>query len=171
MDVREAVADSISESDRGAIILAGTGVEDTLEYQIYERLPGLKHDEEARKRLFDNDGSVASFSKKLWMAYAMGIVDKDYRKKIDLIREIRNACAHSRKPISMKTTVLQAACKAVIKDTLADLKDQSPKTLRDAFVVKCSLINHYIHTGEKIEGMEAQVRHLGKLLKAEKPQA
>jgi hypothetical protein len=150
-----AVADIIAESDRGAIILAATGIEDILEDQIMAKLPGSKGDDDGYKRLFENDGSIASFSKKNWMAYAMGIVDEAYRKKIDLIREIRNACAHSRKPISMKDEVLSAPCKVVIADFLPVLSDSSPEALRHAFVLKCSLIIHYVLTGEKVEGPEA----------------
>jgi len=55
------------------------------------------------------------------MAYAMGIIDKAYRKKIDLIREIRNACAHARFPLSMEKQVLRDACKALLAATWNDL--------------------------------------------------
>jgi len=151
------------ENDGGTIILAAAGIEDMLEYQILARLPGLKGDIEAQKRLFENDGPLGSFAKKLSMAYAMGFVDKPYRKLIDIIREMRNACADERKPSSLASPDLHAACKAVIKEMLPELKDRSLATLRNAFVCKCAFINHYLATGEKIEGKEAQLQHLIKL--------
>jgi hypothetical protein len=157
-----------NESDRGAIILAATSIEDSLEDKILTKLPGIAEDEDTRKRMFGQDGQLATFSKKIEMAYAMGIIDSDYRKKIDLIREIRNACAHSRKPLSFKTEVLRAPCEAVMDDMMRDLIDHEPITLRNAFITKCMLIVIYVASGEKIEGREAQLKHWAKLVKAAK---
>jgi hypothetical protein len=139
-DVEESVSDLSNESDRGAIILASTGIEDTLEHAILNRLPGLEKDEPTRKRMFEQDGQIATFSKKLEMAYALGIIDNEYRKKIDIIREIRNACAHSRKPLSLQNSVLRFACEAVILDMLPGLANREPFTIRIAFVAKCGFI-------------------------------
>jgi hypothetical protein len=64
-DVNDSITDFSTESDRGAILLAATGIEDMLEYEILNRLPGLGNHEPARKRMFEQDGQVASFSKKI----------------------------------------------------------------------------------------------------------
>jgi hypothetical protein len=162
-DIADSVADLSNESDRGAIILAATSIEDMLEYQILLKLPGLRDDEPTRKRMFEADGQIASFSRKIEMAYALGIIDKAYRKKIDLIREIRNACAHSRKPISMKNAQLLAACRVVVTEMLPALKDQNPETLRAAFVSKCMYVSYYVMTGEKLETPESHVAHFERL--------
>src|SRR5690606_8731412 len=113
-----------NESDRGAIILVATNVEDMLEYKILERLPALQEDEPARKAMFELDGPIASFSRKLHMAYAMGIVNKHYRKQIDLVREIRNACAHSRLPVSLSEPAIADAVRHLVTDTYDHLKDR-----------------------------------------------
>jgi hypothetical protein len=156
-------ADYSAESDRGAIILVATSIEDALELQITKRLPGLHKDEAARKKMFEHDGLISSFSKRIEMAYALGIIDSDYRKKIDLVREIRNACAHSRFPLSLDKKVLQDACRALMADMWPDLMDHEPRTIRMAFIVKCTFIAYYILTGAKIEGFEAQIEHFQKL--------
>jgi hypothetical protein len=101
-DISAAVVDLSEESDRGALMLAATGTEDMLEFEILKHMPTLLVDEAARKQMFEQDGPIATFSRKIAIAYALGILDKEYRAKADLIREIRNACAHSRKPISLK---------------------------------------------------------------------
>lgn len=155
-DVKSILDDFTNESDRGAVMLAATGVEDMLEYEILKRLPVLQTDNAARKQMFEQDGPISSFSLKIKMAYALGIIDKDYRKRIDLIREIRNACAHCRKPISLAVPEFQAVVKVVIADMLPGLINQEPSTLRSAFVITTSFVSHYIVTGEKVEGEEAQ---------------
>ncbi|ESX87004.1 hypothetical protein [Mesorhizobium sp. LNJC405B00] len=166
-DSRRAVRDLDNESDRGAIILAATNVEDMLELRILEKLPALRVDETARKSVFEQDGPVSTFSRKILMAYSMGIIDKPYRKLIDLVREIRNACAHSRQPISLEVPELQEACKVVISDIWPDIKDHDPKTIRMAFVMKCTFIQHYVLHGEKLEGKEAHLAHWEQLKRGE----
>ncbi|MER9914013.1 hypothetical protein NKJ71_25640 [Mesorhizobium sp. M0050] len=166
-DSRRAVRDLDNESDRGAIILAATNVEDMLELRILEKLPTLQVDETARKSVFEQDGPVSTFSRKILMAYSMGIIDKPYRKLIDLVREIRNACAHSRQPISLEVPELREACKVVISDIWPDIKDHDPKTIRMAFVMKCTFIQHYILHGAKLEGREAHLAHWEQLKRGE----
>jgi hypothetical protein len=151
------------ESDRGAIILAATSLEDTLEDRIIQQMPALHADEAARKQIFDQDGPISSFSRKLMIAYALGIVDKPSRKTIDLIRELRNACAHSRFPVSLEVPELRAVCEIVIVDMLPDLVDRQPITIRNALLIKIALLTHYVASGEKIEGMSAQIRYWQKL--------
>jgi len=158
------VAHFMTESDRGALILAATNIEDSLELQILERLPALILDEAARKEMFEQDGAISSFSRKTAMAYAMGIIDKPYRKLIDLIREVRNACAHSRQDISLEVPELRKVCEVVIADMLPDMIDRSSKNVRAAFVSKCAFVAIYIATGQKIEGSEAQIRYHANLV-------
>jgi len=160
---RNAAEDMVGESDRGAIILAATNVEDMLEWRILQLMPTLRQDEATRKQIFDQDGPIASFSRKTTMAYAMGIIDKPYRKTIDLIREIRNACAHSRHPISLRVPELRAACEVLISDTLHHLKDREPIRVRNAVLIRCAFVGHYVLTGEKIEKYEDQLVHWRKL--------
>jgi len=155
-----------SESHRGAIILAATMVEDALQSAIIKRFPTLQVDEAAAKQVFEIDGPMASFSRRTLIAYGLGIIDKEYRNLIDLIREIRNACAHSRQPISMTVPELTAACSVIISDMLPGLLDREPVTLLNAFVTKCAFINIYIDTGIKHEGPEAQVRYWSQLTQA-----
>lgn len=164
-EASRAAANSLrSESDRGAIILSATTLEDMLEHKIIHFMPNLAEDETARKDVFERDGPISSFSRKLLIAYALGIVDKPYRNKIDLIREIRNACAHSRNPVSFDTPELREACKVVIGDMVDDLPDDNPASLRKAFIFTVDLISYYVATGQKVEGREARIQHVRRML-------
>jgi hypothetical protein len=161
-EFQRAAQEYVKESDRGAIILVATGIEDMLESKILEKLPALASDETTKNRMFERDGQLASFSKKTEMAYAMGLIDSEYRDKIDLIREIRNACAHARKPISMENTALRSACEVVM---LPDLVDRRPETIRIAFVIKCMMVSLYVLSGKKIEGKAAQLAYREKIIR------
>jgi hypothetical protein len=158
-DVAASVADLSAESDRGAIMIAATQVEDMLEHRIVQLMPNALASEPLRKKVFEIDGPIASFSRKTLVAFAMGIIDERYKDLIELVREIRNACAHSRKPISMKTPELRAICEVLIADILADMTDRSDAAMRQAVIGKCSFISHYILTGEKHEGSAAMLAY------------
>jgi len=149
------VADLHKESDRGAIILAATSIEDTLENALGIRMKVLETDIEARTAVFGAEGTISTYSDKTLIAYALGIIDKKAKKQIDLVRYIRNACAHSRKPLSLEMPVLVDAVKAAIGEkTLKEMKDHKPMTLRAAFICHCTALAYYIASGQKKEPLE-----------------
>jgi hypothetical protein len=60
----------------------------------------LKHgDDETWKMLTADNGPLGSFHSKIAMGYALGIYDKDMRGDLNIVRNIRNAFAHSKKLI------------------------------------------------------------------------
>lgn len=147
-----AVSNLIGESDRGAVILAATSIEDVLEWAILARLPNLLLDAESRDSVFGHNGSLGTFSSKITMAYAMGVIDKAGRREIDLIREMRNACAHARMPISFEMDVLADIARQVIPELLPHIaKPVDPKWLRHAFVLKCVFLCQYIISGKRAD--------------------
>lgn len=144
------LADFGKESDRGAIILAATNVEDSLELALTAKMPALALDKEAASAVFGSEGTLSTYFDKTLIAYALGLIEKKDRKNIDLIRHIRNACAHSRKPLSLEMPVLVDAVKAAVSPELFALrKDDKPFTLRIAFILHCAAVSHYILTGER----------------------
>lgn len=156
-ELRETVKELTTESDRGAIILAATNVEDALEVRILRSLPRLHHDNSARKRIFEADGLLATFSSKIDMAYAMGLIDRLYTKKIHLIREIRNACAHCRMPLSMKHKVLRDPCEVLIMGITPPIEGADAERTQLAFLLACALISTYVITGNILAGTSDEI--------------
>lgn len=158
-DIAASLNDFAAESDRGAIILAATSIEDALQYSLSARMKALESDEDARKDVFDGDGIIATYSSKILLAYALGIIDKRAKKDIDLVREIRNVCAHSRLPISMQLPEVVAAISAAIgNEALQKIRDhqqhlpaseQMPEArmLRVTFICHCAVLGAYVLTG------------------------
>ena len=160
------IADFDAESDRGAIILAATGIEDTIEFRLGLMMPVLEKDASARAEVFGARGCMGTYADKILMAYALGIIDERGRRDIDLVREIRNACAHCRLPISLSVPELQAAVKAALgPEMLREIKDHEPRTLRVAFIVHCATVVGYVATGKRRSPTEtAEAYAQGELL-------
>lgn len=85
--------DISKESDRGAVILSASMIDQSLRLLLggYFTLPEKKEDE-----LFDTPYSpLGSFSAKIAMCYRLGLIDKKTKQQIMSLKSIRNDFAHS----------------------------------------------------------------------------
>lgn len=146
--VEKAVADIMGESDRGAAILSATSVEDNLEWAIMQRMKPLWDDDTSRSAMFGASGTNGTFSAKTLLAYSLGIIDKDAKKQIDLIREVRNCCAHARLTVSFDDPALAAVTDVIAAEILAILV-KKPGARRHAYVLTCVGLNEYIVSGTR----------------------
>ncbi|MGB6306438.1 MAG: hypothetical protein WBF89_01505 [Steroidobacteraceae bacterium] len=145
------VGDLDDESDRTAILVAATAIEDALEQALMQRMPALATDNDARVKVFGPEGTISTYSAKILIAYAIGILDRKARKEIDVVRHIRNACAHSRKSLSLQTPALADAIKGALgEDVVAKLRDQEPATLRRAFICHIAALIYQVLSGKRI---------------------
>ena len=92
-DVVLAAIELDNETDRGAVILAAAAFEDKLTARILHEFQPLNSREKAD--LFDFDRPLGSFSAKIRIAHAMGILDRPLKRIAEVVRVMRNACAHS----------------------------------------------------------------------------
>lgn len=84
----------LSESGRGAILIATTYVEDHLKLLIESNLPDDLSPKD-KKRLFSYPGQLSSFASKIELSFAFKLIDKNLRDSLNELREIRNEAAHS----------------------------------------------------------------------------
>lgn len=142
------------ESDRGAIILAATMIDDRLTIALQERMPNINSDE--RARIFGVDGLAGTFANRLKLSQALGIIDRGTRKLIELIREMRNACAHSRQTVTFSTPVIRAAIVSMMPDDEADDVSAWPDhQARDIFCLLCGGVCDSIGGREGLEALRS----------------
>ncbi len=104
--VNEAV--HTAESDRGAALIAGSTAENSIEQILRMQLVALN--KQQIDDLFGPDGIMGSFSAKIKIAFAFGLIDKKLSDEADRIREIRNAFAHCKCHIDFNTQEVKRAC-------------------------------------------------------------
>ncbi|UVK36839.1 Abi family protein [Mesorhizobium sp. AR10] len=80
-------------SHAGFALVAGQILDTTLEEVLVNHMPGLNKD--MRKRLFSGFGPLATFSSRIHIAEALGLIDKTFAKELHKMRVIRNMFAHS----------------------------------------------------------------------------
>lgn len=92
------IAEMHSQSDRGAAICGGAFVEQHLQDAIEKMWPPISNT--VRERLFTGFGPLSSFSAKIALGQAMGVLAPTAKGDIDKIRLIRNDAAHVGMPFS-----------------------------------------------------------------------
>jgi hypothetical protein len=105
---REFQAQVLAETnDRGACLLLAANLENALDEAIMSLLAQLAKE---RQRLFEQDGVLATFSKKIDAASMLRITGPTTNRNLTIIRHIRNAFAHAKRPIDFETKEIGVLC-------------------------------------------------------------
>ena len=87
------------EGERSSVVLGAERTNVALEALIKNSLqPSLNKTD----NLFAADGALASFSRKIEMAYRLGLTDLPFKQALDLVRKLRNDFAHAFKVESLQ---------------------------------------------------------------------
>lgn len=89
----ELIQHTALQAHSGVVLVRTSVLDANLEILIQLRMPNLSN--RLREKLFEGYGPVATFSAKIDIAYAFGIIDQDTRQTLNALREIRNAFAHN----------------------------------------------------------------------------
>jgi hypothetical protein len=150
-----------NETDRGAVILLASAIEDVLENRLKREMVKLSADE--ADRLFGTEAPLGSLSAKTKLAYALGIIDRDAVRMIDLLRDMRNACGHSRQELSFETPVLRDVAKVLL--TFLSDDEINPKhgmVMRLYVSWVAGWLTRYVSTGSRKEAdavVQEMIRH------------
>jgi hypothetical protein len=124
------------ETDRAKIILLSTILEDLLEYHIASCIK-VKLTPPQTEYVFRLDGPLATFSSRIELAYVFGFVEPEIARQLNVIREMRNACAHSKYELSFDHGVLSNVAKAMFKPIgLFAPHSQSSADVRHTFLAE-----------------------------------
>lgn len=80
------------EGERSAVVLGAERINVSLEALLQSFLrPSLQKEDE----LFEANGALGTFSRKIEMAYRIGLIDLGFKRALDLVRRLRNDFAHA----------------------------------------------------------------------------
>ena len=154
-DPAEMAQELLGESDRAAIILAGSLLDDALKYRISQSL-AIEATEKQITSIFDYPGPLGTFSDRTSLAYIFGFIDKTTTKQLNDIRELRNGCAHSTKPMSFSVPQVANVVKRLLHPTgTAQLKESSPAGMKGAFVFEFLYIHNTLIHGSREAGVQS----------------
>jgi hypothetical protein len=148
-DTEDLRSELFGESDRAKIILVSTILEDALVYRIMTSLT-FKPDEKESDYIFRFDGPLGSFSSRIEIAYIFGLIDKSVAEQLHLIREMRNACAHSKYKLSFAAPELANVAKRLFKPLgFIKLRSSSHEDIQSAFLGEWVIIYQTLLHGSR----------------------
>lgn len=142
----------MQESDRGSAIMAGALVEESLTIAIRAFIvdPG----ETTAKTWFDSPSApFGNFAAKIKLGRALAIYGENLETRLNLIKDIRNAFAHSSIPLDFEHPTLAAACVHLNADP-EKFKDKHARILFWSYCLAVSkvLVNlAFSHGGKEID--------------------
>jgi hypothetical protein len=117
--------EAVRASDRTVAIVWGAYVERGLEILLASRMTLTAT---LRKQVFGREGPLASFSAKIIVAHALGLIDSDTKRNADYVREIRNAFAHTIQNLRFRTPEVTALYDLFMyRHELADFEKRSAR--------------------------------------------
>jgi hypothetical protein len=96
----------LAESERGRIILLACKVDELLLELLKTYFKPSREKKVNNDKLFGRMGLLGAFSSRIEMAHRVGLISKQSARCIDMLREIRNDCAHGMEPFSYQKGAL-----------------------------------------------------------------
>jgi len=97
-EIKSFVEEFKNQTDRGAAIVASAALDDVLTHAIQSRLVPLSNRQ--IESLFGRMRPLSSFSAKIELGTAIGLYDQNFRRALNMIRDVRNQFAHQMGPIT-----------------------------------------------------------------------
>lgn len=114
------VEEFLGASDRGCVLIMPAVTERSVESAI-GRVLRLDMSNADKQDLFSQDGPLSKFSSKIALGYSMGLYGQKTRHDLSILRHLRNAFAHSRKPLRFEMEAVRDVC-----HTLMLIKSSKP---------------------------------------------
>lgn len=117
------------ETDRAAAILAGSYLEVLLE----SLLKSTFVNDPVVEELFKGSGPLATFSSRISFSYALGLIDGEVYRDLNIIRRIRNHFAHNIQNASFEDASIRDRCgelsfvKLSIQSGIEDVASHGPR--------------------------------------------
>jgi hypothetical protein len=144
-----------SQTDRGTAVIAAAVLDDLLEMLLTARLVelhGERHD-----RLFKKTGApLSSFSSKIEMCFAVGVISNEARLAMHLIREVRNEFAHRIEQITFDHPDVATKIETRILPDIRKLGKKNREMFIDSFSAVALIIYSTLSAADiRIKSLEA----------------
>ena len=124
-----------NESPRGAVIIAAAFLDAQLQKLIENH---FINDKLANQEIFDKNGSLSSFYAKIQIAYCLGLISKEIRHDLNMIRKIRNNFAHEMFELSFEDKGIIDLCNKLNTGKIP--LDHITKTPENTFRVSTAIL-------------------------------
>ena len=130
------------ETNRGVAIVGAAYVDLVLREAITMRMVNAS----VAKEIFENRGPLQGFGAKIQIAYSLGVYGDRAYKDLKLIKDIRNAFAHSAEAVEFENKIVESLCNELwFAKKINYGKRSPPVTAREQFIREVELITDGLH--------------------------
>ncbi|MCE4373815.1 hypothetical protein [Xanthomonas hortorum] len=145
MDFRTSI---LSETDRGAVLMAAAFLDDKLKQLLEKR---LVEDRKISRRAFEFNGSLGTFSSRIDFAYLIGVLPRNAQKDLHKIRAIRNRFAHHAAPLGYTDPKVKDFCEGLLFHGVKETAEPGSKFRRSVM----GLLTHITIAIENVSHIDA----------------
>jgi hypothetical protein len=155
------------ESDRSAVILLAALLDDAL---VFRLLAGLSFEPTANEveHIFRFEGPLGTFSARMEVAYIFGCIEDRTYADLNVIREMRNACAHSKHTMTFSDDALVNVAKRLFLPGGMMTAEMAEEGLKGAVIVTGVFLYYSLLEGSRQKGYET-VREMMRKLPEQSP--
>jgi hypothetical protein len=135
---KDAKQELLSGTDRSAALVGCALVETALLKALMTRF--VKMDDQILENLFYSPTApLATFSSRIQVGRAIGLFDVQLQNALDGIRRVRNAFAHSSRPLKFNNELIQKECATLPDAKLKEVFKKPPTTdpHRERYIATC----------------------------------
>lgn len=137
-DLADFLTEFNSESDRGAVLTAGSYLDERLG-EIISAF--LIEGSDATELIEGFNAPLGTFSSRIKAAHAMGLIQQNEYEELNTIRKVRNEFGHSWKGVSFKSQKIKDLCNNLPWLGPVELESSSNERARFNFAVAILLID------------------------------
>ena len=126
------------ESDRGCVLVSAAFIESELTSLLLSFL--VPQSAPANQDIFGLNGPLGTFSSKIKMAYACGLLEPSVRHDIDKIRSLRNEFAHLFEPMDFSTPEIKSRVLDLQLNRLSEETNTRSRFIQDVVMIAASLV-------------------------------
>lgn len=139
------------ESDRGCILMATSFLDYELQSFFKYYLFGSK---KMLDEMLSGQGSLATFSSRIKLAYSLGLISKVTMDDLNVIRKIRNNCGHNYEPVTFEDETIKQQVYSLKSSIYAGNTKVNPRKL---------FINNIYFLLNEIQGRKAELSKVNEL--------
>ena len=140
-DLQAFLAEYQNESDRACAVLGAAYIDVKLDELIRASL--TVPDKALAESLSGKNGPLSSFSSRINLSYALGLITKSERDDLNLIREVRNAFAHQLHGLTFASPKVASWSKGLAAPKIFGSKGPHLQP-RHSFIVAIGLLSVYL---------------------------
>jgi hypothetical protein len=141
------------ESDRSAIILLAALLDDALVFRLIAGLSFEPTGDEV-ERIFRFEGPLGTFSARMEVAYLFGCIEDRTYADLDVIREMRNACAHSKHALTFSDDALANVARRLFLPSGMMTTEMAEEGLKGAVIVTGIFLYYTLLQGSRQKGYD-----------------